>query len=134
VVGTHSASVRGVIGASSRAVFLIIIGASAVTLAAAGTVRVRGAQWDTAGQERFRALTSSYYRGTQGVMIVYSVADLRCHPPARLARGREGVPRHVGRQASVLNSWWRVVLRACVRVCASRRYPAADLSRTWITG
>ncbi|KAK0523241.1 Ras- protein Rab-18 [Tilletia horrida] len=29
--------------------------------------------WDTAGQERFRTLTSSYYRGAQGVIIVYDV-------------------------------------------------------------
>lgn len=25
--------------------------------------------WDTAGQERYRTLTSSYYRGAQGVII-----------------------------------------------------------------
>merc|ERR1712032_836716 len=31
--------------------------------------------WDTAGDERFRAITSSYYRGAQGIIIVYSVAD-----------------------------------------------------------
>ena len=24
--------------------------------------------WDTAGQERFRTLTSSYYRGAQGIV------------------------------------------------------------------
>lgn len=29
--------------------------------------------WDTAGQERFRTLTSSYYRGCQGVLIVFDV-------------------------------------------------------------
>ena len=29
--------------------------------------------WDTAGQERFRTLTSSYYRGAQGVLMVYDV-------------------------------------------------------------
>lgn len=29
--------------------------------------------WDTAGQERFRTLTSSYYRGAQGVVMVYDV-------------------------------------------------------------
>jgi Ras-related protein Rab-1A len=27
--------------------------------------------WDTAGQERFRTITSSYYRGANGIMVVY---------------------------------------------------------------
>ena len=31
--------------------------------------------WDTAGQERFRNLTASYYRGAQGIIIVYDVTD-----------------------------------------------------------
>ncbi|XP_037596882.1 ras-related protein Rab-18 isoform X2 [Cebus imitator] len=30
-------------------------------------------QYDTAGQERFRTLTPSYYRGAQGVILVYDV-------------------------------------------------------------
>jgi Ras-related protein Rab-18 len=29
--------------------------------------------WDTAGQERFRTLTSSYYRGAQGIIFVYDI-------------------------------------------------------------
>uniref|UniRef100_A0A0D6R8M3 Uncharacterized protein n=1 Tax=Araucaria cunninghamii TaxID=56994 RepID=A0A0D6R8M3_ARACU len=29
--------------------------------------------WDTAGQERFRTLTSAYYRGGQGIILVYDV-------------------------------------------------------------
>ncbi|KAK4773278.1 hypothetical protein SAY87_028297 [Trapa incisa] len=35
--------------------------------------KLKLAIWDTAGQERFRTLTSSYYRGAQGIIMVYDV-------------------------------------------------------------
>ena len=31
--------------------------------------------WDTAGQERFKNITASYYRGGNGVLVVYDITD-----------------------------------------------------------
>jgi len=40
-----------------------------VTFVRVGSTRVKLTIWDTGGQERFRTLTSSYYRGAQGVVL-----------------------------------------------------------------
>ena len=40
-----------------------------------GGKRVKLSIWDTAGQERFRTITSSYYKGAHGIMVVFDVND-----------------------------------------------------------
>ncbi|KAL0270587.1 UNVERIFIED_CONTAM: hypothetical protein PYX00_007945 [Menopon gallinae] len=46
------------------------------------TVELRGKKiklqiWDTAGQERFHTITTSYYRGAMGIMLVYDITNER---------------------------------------------------------
>ncbi|XP_021801197.1 ras-related protein RABA6a-like [Prunus avium] len=38
-----------------------------------GDKLIKAQIWDTAGQERFRAITSSYYRGALGAILVYDI-------------------------------------------------------------
>ncbi|KAG8479880.1 hypothetical protein CXB51_029506 [Gossypium anomalum] len=44
-----------------------------IKLLTVGGKRLKLTIWDTAGQERFRTLTSSYYRGAHGIILVYDV-------------------------------------------------------------
>ncbi|KAM4645178.1 ras-related protein Rab-18-B-like [Amazona ochrocephala] len=60
--GTFEPSLKPTIGVDFRAKKMVIDGRA-----------VQLAIWDTAGQERFRTLTPSYYRGAQGVVLVYDV-------------------------------------------------------------
>ena len=35
--------------------------------------------WDTAGQDRFRAITKNYYKGANGIILIYDVANLQTY-------------------------------------------------------
>lgn len=39
--------------------------------------------WDTAGQERFRTITTSYFRGCQGILLVYDITSKKSYNNVR---------------------------------------------------
>lgn len=66
--------------------------------------------WDTAGQERFRTITSSYYRGAHGIIVVYDITDAESFSNVRMwlkeveRYGSEGVCKLlVGNKSDLAN-------------------------------
>jgi Ras-related protein Rab-18 len=85
-----------------------------------GELTVKLTIWDTAGQERFRTLTSSYYRGCQGIILVFDLTssasltniqnwlreiDVFTQPP-------EPVKLLVGNKVGAARAW-ALLVRAC---------------------
>ncbi|EGG20943.1 Rab GTPase [Cavenderia fasciculata] len=53
--------------------------------------------WDTAGQERYRAITSAYYRGAVGALLVYDIAKQATYKSVErwLTELRENADRNI---------------------------------------
>jgi len=53
--------------------------------------------WDTAGQERYRAITSAYYRGAVGALLVYDIAKYSTFKNVErwLTELRENADKHI---------------------------------------
>ena len=76
---------------------------------------VKAQIWDTAGQERFRAVTSAYYRGAFGALLVYDIS-------------RRGTFDNVGRWLQELNSTHPLRPPACFLPCLINYYVAPMLA------
>ena len=56
--------------------------------------------WDTAGQEKFRQITTSYYRGVNGIMLCF---DVSCRESFdRVAQWMIGIKKHASKDVRVL--------------------------------
>jgi len=58
---------------------------------------VKAQIWDTAGQERYRAITSAYYRGAVGALLVYDISKHATYKNVErwLAELRENADRNI---------------------------------------
>ena len=56
--------------------------------------------WDTAGQERYRAITSSYYKGSHGCFIVYDITNEKTFN--NVEKWYEHVQREAGQDISII--------------------------------
>ncbi|CCE66194.1 hypothetical protein TPHA_0P00360 [Tetrapisispora phaffii CBS 4417] len=69
------------------------------------TVEINGRKiklqlWDTAGQERFRTITTAYYRGAMGIILVYDVTDEKTF--ANIRQWFKTVTEHANDDAQLL--------------------------------
>ncbi|XP_074587162.1 ras-related protein RGP1-like [Curcuma longa] len=56
--------------------------------------------WDTAGQERYRAVTSAYYRGAVGAMLIYDITKRQSFD--HVARWLEELRSHADRNIVIM--------------------------------
>ncbi len=56
--------------------------------------------WDTAGQERYRAITSSYYKGSHGCFIVYDITNETSFD--NVEKWYEHVQKEAGKDISII--------------------------------
>ncbi|KYQ94235.1 Rab GTPase [Tieghemostelium lacteum] len=58
---------------------------------------IKAQVWDTAGQERYRAITSAYYRGAVGALLVYDIAKQATYKSVErwLTELRENADRNI---------------------------------------
>ena len=53
--------------------------------------------WDTAGQDRFRAITKNYYKGANGIILIYDVTNLQSYENVKnwIAQIKESASQNV---------------------------------------
>jgi len=53
--------------------------------------------WDTAGQDRFRAITKNYYKGANGIILIYDVTNMQSYENVKnwITQIREEANPHV---------------------------------------
>uniref|UniRef100_A0AC35TGN1 Ras-related protein Rab-10 n=1 Tax=Rhabditophanes sp. KR3021 TaxID=114890 RepID=A0AC35TGN1_9BILA len=56
--------------------------------------------WDTAGQERFHTITTSYYRGAMGIMLVYDITNAKSFD--NIAKWLRNIDEHASEDVVVM--------------------------------
>lgn len=61
---------------------------------------IKAQVWDTAGQERYRAVTSAYYRGAVGAMLVYDISKRQSFD--HVAKWLEELREHADKNITIM--------------------------------
>lgn len=67
--------------------------------------RIKLQIWDTAGQERFRTITTAYYRGAMGILLVYDVTDEKSF--GNIRNWVKNIEQHASESGKLLSSYFR---------------------------
>ena len=77
--------------------------------------------WDTAGQERFRTISSTYYRGAHGIIVVYDITNRNSFQQTskwiddvRTERGQDVIIMLVGNKTDLADKRYVLWLPVCV--------------------
>ena len=92
--------------------------------------------WDTAGQERFRTISSTYYRGAHGIIVVYDVSNRQSFDNVKRwlteieKYAREGVNKLLVGNKSDIPAEQRQVQQAEGKTFAERQTPPISFLET----
>jgi len=97
--------------------------------------KVRLQIWDTAGQNRFKLITSAYYRGADGILVVYDITNTSSFEAVEdwikeieKMKLASDVPMMVLGNKSDLESERKVAANDAQRWCSARKLPLAETS------
>eukprot|EP00116_Pleurobrachia_bachei_P011161 sb/3471423/ len=85
--------------------------------------RVKLQIWDTAGQERYRTITTAYYRGAMGFLLMYDISNEESFNAVRDWRHSLSVSLSLHHFSVLLKGWFIGHFRSELAILRAQYYP-----------